>query len=126
VQAIVQSSSSPSADSLDDVLDPEVDAIIGKLRLRAAERGRPLTLRAWLEEAEAWMILDAIEKAGGNHTRAARALGIGRRTIYARKKRLGIGGDAEPRLQIAGARARRRARKRRARAGASETPPERE
>ena len=126
MQAIVQSSSSPSADSLDDVLDPEVDAIIGKLRLRAAERGRPLTLRAWLEEAEAWMILDAIEKAGGNHTRAARALGIGRRTIYTRKKRLGIGGDAEPRLQIAGARARRRARKRRARAGASETPPERE
>jgi len=116
----------PSSKPIVDDLDPEVDALLAKLRLRAAEQGRSLTLRTWLEDAEAWMILDAIERAGGNHTRAARALGIGRRTIYTRKKRLGIGGDAEPRLQIAGARARRRARKRRARAGASETPPERE
>jgi DNA-binding protein Fis len=80
------------SDRIDDspVLDPEVEALFAKYYRLATGNRQPLTLRAWLEGAEAWMIADALEKAGGNHTQAARVLGIGRRTLYGRKKKLGI------------------------------------
>jgi len=61
-----------------------------RLRQRAAATGDPLTLRAWLERAEVWRILDALREAGGNRTAAARALGIGRRTLYNKMGKLGI------------------------------------
>ncbi len=51
------------------------------LRRRAGE-GEELPLRAWLDLAEAWRIRRALERSGGNRSAAARALGIGRRTLY--------------------------------------------
>jgi len=41
--------------------------------------------------AEAWHIAHALRETGGNRSAAARALGIGRRTLYAKMDRLGIG-----------------------------------
>jgi len=62
--------------------------------LRHASRGvqgdAPMTLRAWLDLAEAWRITQALRDTGGNRSAAARALGIGRRTLYAKMDKLGI------------------------------------
>jgi DNA-binding NtrC family response regulator len=61
--------------------------------LRHAERvesKRPLTLRSWLDLAEAWRITAALRACRGNRSAAARALGIGRRTLYAKMDKLGI------------------------------------
>ena len=48
-------------------------------------------LREWLELAEAWRIAQVLRETGGNRSAAARSLGIGRRTLYAKMERLGIG-----------------------------------
>ena len=48
------------------------------------------TLRAWLDLAEAWRIRQALAESGGNRTAAARLLGIGRRTLYAKMAKLEI------------------------------------
>jgi transcriptional regulator of acetoin/glycerol metabolism len=48
------------------------------------------TLRLWLDAAEAWRIREALAAARGNRSAAARALGIGRRTLYAKMERHGI------------------------------------
>jgi DNA-binding NtrC family response regulator len=47
-------------------------------------------LREWIDLAEAWRIVRALERCGGNRSAAAKALGIGRRTLYAKMERLGI------------------------------------
>ena len=54
------------------------------------ERARPLSLRAWLNLAESWHITRTLRECGGNRSAAARALGIGRRTLYAKMDKLGI------------------------------------
>ena len=56
---------------------------------RAAASGGELSLRAWLDLAEAWRIHQALEQSLGNRTAAARALGIGRRTLYSKMEKLG-------------------------------------
>ena len=56
----------------------------------AAEGGEALPLRDWLELAEAWRIAQALRASRGNRSAAARALGIGRRTLYAKMERLSI------------------------------------
>ncbi|MEE2664822.1 MAG: helix-turn-helix domain-containing protein [Myxococcota bacterium] len=50
----------------------------------------PLDLRRWLELAETWYITRTLGAVRGNRSEAARALGIGRRTLYAKMKKLGI------------------------------------
>lgn len=50
----------------------------------------PQTLRAWLELAEAYRITQALRECDGNRSAAARLLGIGRRTLYAKMDKLGI------------------------------------
>jgi DNA-binding NtrC family response regulator len=55
------------------------------------ENDAKVPLREWLELAEAWRIAQALRETGGNRSAAARALGIGRRTLYAKMDRLGIG-----------------------------------
>lgn len=62
----------------------------------AAEGRDPETLRAWLDLAEAWRIRQALRDCKGNRSAAARALGIGRRTLYAKMDKLGI----EPSWQL--------------------------
>jgi DNA-binding NtrC family response regulator len=48
------------------------------------------TLKAWLDLAEAYRITQALRDCHGNRSAAARALGIGRRTLYAKMDKLGI------------------------------------
>ena len=52
--------------------------------------GETKSLKAWIEHAEAWQIARALKNCDGNRSAAARALGIGRRTLYAKMEKLGI------------------------------------
>ena len=52
--------------------------------------GEPLSLRAWLDLAEAWKITRTLRECRGNRSATARALGIGRRTLYAKMDKLQI------------------------------------
>ena len=49
------------------------------------------TLKAWLDLAEAYRITEALKECRGNRSAAARLLGIGRRTLYAKMSKLEIG-----------------------------------
>jgi DNA-binding NtrC family response regulator len=76
---------------------PGFEEALGRLRLEQLERwaqppgGRELPLRDWLALAEAWRIARALREARGNRSAAARALGIGRRTLYTKIEKLGLG-----------------------------------
>ena len=50
----------------------------------------PPPLREWVELAEAWRIARALRDCRGNRSAAARALGIGRRTLYTKMEKLGL------------------------------------
>ncbi len=66
----------------------------------SVDRDKPLSLRAFTDLAEVWRITQALRECGGNRSAAARALGIGRRTLYAKMDKLGIAPSwtvAEPR-----------------------------
>jgi len=54
------------------------------------DQGEPASLRAWMDFAEAWQISQMLRRCRGNRTATARALGIGRRTLYAKMEKLGI------------------------------------
>jgi DNA-binding NtrC family response regulator len=47
-----------------------------------------MRLRTWLANAEAWRIREALRECNGNRTKAARLLGIGRRTLYNKMEKL--------------------------------------
>lgn len=51
---------------------------------------RPESLKAWTDLAEAYRITQALRECNGNRSAAARLLGIGRRTLYAKMDKLGI------------------------------------
>ena len=60
--------------------------------------GKPETqessvLQARLREIERQTILRTLSRVRGNKTRAAKELGIARKTLYEKLKRLGIGPD---------------------------------
>jgi len=59
-------------------------------RARARNGGEPLSLRDWVALAEAWRIAQALRESRGNRSAAARALGIGRRTLYSKIEKLGL------------------------------------
>ena len=69
---------------------------LGHTDALAAGGKDPASLRAWLDLAEAWRITEALRDCKGNRSAAARLLGIGRRTLYAKMDKLGI----EPSWQI--------------------------
>jgi hypothetical protein len=52
--------------------------------------GRPMPLKEWIALAEAWRITQALRETRGNRSAAARALGIGRRTLYSKMEKLGL------------------------------------
>jgi DNA-binding NtrC family response regulator len=63
------------------------------LALAAADPApAPATIRGAVAEAEARALEAALEASGGNRSRAARMLGIGRTTLYQRLKRPGSSG----------------------------------
>ena len=70
--------------------DPDLSALFVALERRLVSSGQRVTLRSWMECAEIWRILEAWRQARGNRSAAARALGIGRRTLYTKMEKLGI------------------------------------
>jgi len=52
--------------------------------------GRLPDLRDWVDLAEGWRIVHTLQACGGNRSEAARVLGIGRRTLYAKMEKLGV------------------------------------
>lgn len=75
---------------------------LGELEQRARNRngGRPMPLKHWVALAEAWRIAQALRESRGNRSAAARALGIGRRTLYSKLAKLGL----EPSWRVTGRR----------------------
>ena len=83
--AHVPGSSSPRPDA------SALDAFFEKFFETAAERrGAAPNLTEWVDLAEGWRIVRALREARGNRAAAARALGIGRRTLYTKMEKLGI------------------------------------
>jgi DNA-binding NtrC family response regulator len=58
--------------------------------VQSADGPRGKTLKAWVDLAETYRIVQALRECGGNRSAAARTLGIGRRTLYAKMEKLGI------------------------------------
>jgi len=56
-----------------------------------ADGAGALKLRDWVRRAEAWRIVQALRECRGNRSAAARSLGIGRRTLYSKMEKLGLG-----------------------------------
>jgi DNA-binding NtrC family response regulator len=80
-------------------LDPDLVAWFQQIERRTSAEGQRLTLRVWMDLAEAWRILEALRQSRGNRSAAARALGIGRRTLYTKMEKLHIEpswGPSEP------------------------------
>lgn len=71
----------------------QIDALLEQLYRCALEvEGRSsLELPEWVDRAEAWRIVKALRECRGNRSAAARVLGIGRRTLYTKMERLGVG-----------------------------------
>ena len=69
-----------------------LEAVLEQLYRSSLEvEGRTsLRLREWVERAEAWRIVQVLRECRGNRSAAARALGIGRRTLYTKMDRLGV------------------------------------
>jgi DNA-binding protein Fis len=69
------------------------DTLLEQLYHRAlqVEGKSSLDLREWVDRAEAWRIVQVLRECRGNRSAAARRLGIGRRTLYTKMERLGVG-----------------------------------
>ena len=52
--------------------------------------GQGKSLKAWVDLAETYRIIQVLRECRGNRSAAARVLGIGRRTLYAKMDKLGI------------------------------------
>ena len=77
------------AKSAADEVSSELTAMNSLLAASGSPQS-PLDLRRWLELAETWYITRTLSAVQGNRSEAARALGIGRRTLYAKMQKLGI------------------------------------
>jgi DNA-binding NtrC family response regulator len=71
-------------------LDPDLTTLFAQIERKLGASGQRLTLRRWMDSAESWRILEALRQCRGNRSAAARALGIGRRTLYTKMEKLGI------------------------------------
>jgi DNA-binding NtrC family response regulator len=89
---------SPAHDD-DSSRDRDLGTLFGELERKLANGGRRPGLRAWMECAESWRILEALRQCRGNRSAAARALGIGRRTLYTKMEKLGIEPSWGPRRE---------------------------
>jgi DNA-binding NtrC family response regulator len=58
--------------------------------VRAPGDAEGKTLKAWVDLAETYRIIQVLRECRGNRSAAARVLGIGRRTLYAKMDKLGI------------------------------------
>jgi DNA-binding NtrC family response regulator len=77
-------------------IPPSSAGVPSELRLSELEawarrrHGCALSLRDWVALAEAWRIAQALREHRGNRSATARALGIGRRTLYTKMEKLGL------------------------------------
>ena len=85
----LESSNLPGAPAGSAGLEGDLDALRALLAA-SDDPARPLELRRWIELAEAWYITRTLRAVRGNRSEAARVLGIGRRTLYAKMQKLGI------------------------------------
>jgi DNA-binding NtrC family response regulator len=69
---------------------PDLTEAFERVLAEAEGQGRRLGLRDWVDLAEAWRIQQALRETRGNRSAAARQLGIGRRTLYAKMHKLGL------------------------------------
>lgn len=69
-----------------------IESLFENLHARAAECRGQTTLRLdeWVDLATALRITQALRDCRGNRSAAARALGIGRRTLYTKMQKLGV------------------------------------
>ncbi len=69
-----------------------IESLFASLHARAAEGRGQTTLRLdeWVDLATALRITQALRDCRGNRSAAARALGIGRRTLYTKMQKLGV------------------------------------
>ncbi len=68
-----------------------LDQLLDTFFASATERrGSAPNLKDWVDLAEGWRIVRALRDSRGNRAAAARALGIGRRTLYTKMEKLGI------------------------------------
>lgn len=72
---------------------PPLEAAFEDLYRRSlsGDTDEALPLRDWVRRAEAWRIAQALRATRGNRSAAARVLGIGRRTLYSKMEKLGLG-----------------------------------
>jgi len=70
-----------------DLLSP---IFVGATDVPAPRRARNVTLAAAVERLEREMIEGALQRASGNVSQSARALGLTRRGLYLKMDRLGI------------------------------------
>ncbi|HPG25540.1 MAG TPA: helix-turn-helix domain-containing protein [Myxococcota bacterium] len=80
-----QSYSPPPTDYID-----EFARFVREAAVAGHSDDAPQSLKAWLDLAEAYRITQALRECRGNRSAAARVLGIGRRTLYAKMDKLGI------------------------------------
>lgn len=82
----------PSDDDEAPEIDGDLAALFADLLRHARSRtnGQRVTLRRFVELAEGWRITASLREHRGNRSAAARALGIGRRTLYTKMEKLGI------------------------------------
>ncbi len=71
------------------------DLLFSRAHARAAQaRGRSaLSLDDWVDLVTASRITQALRECRGNRSAAARALGIGRRTLYTKMQKLGVAAE---------------------------------
>lgn len=84
----IQASSTDASTAFDHV--DEFARFLRDAAFNGHSSERPQTLKAWLDLAEAYRITQALRECNGNRSAAARLLGIGRRTLYAKMDKLGI------------------------------------
>ena len=90
----MQSASAMSFETNPEGVSP-FERAVSELRLEDLERwasrdNGSLPLREWVALAEAWRIAQALRENRGNRSATARALGIGRRTLYTKMEKLGL------------------------------------
>jgi DNA-binding NtrC family response regulator len=69
---------------------PQLAETFERFLAHAESESGDLSLRDWVDLAEAWRIERALRETRGNRSAAARKLGIGRRTLYAKMHKLGL------------------------------------